>query len=88
VTALDVDLDGGQRWWTEAACIGRTGLFFATDEFSQRVAVTICRRCPVRAPCLVDVLATEGPGERFGVVGGLTVAQRQAWATASADGSA
>jgi WhiB family redox-sensing transcriptional regulator len=69
-------------WWSLAACRGRTTLFFASDEFSQRCAVEVCRRCPVRRQCLADAVATEGPGhrgERYGVVAGLTAEQRRGW---------
>jgi Transcription factor WhiB len=65
-------------WWTTAACIGRTSLFFAADEFCQRLACAVCRRCEVRQECLDDALAIETPGERYGVAGGATAAQREA----------
>lgn len=38
----------------------------------------ICRRCPVRTECLTDALATETPGERHGMRGGLSPQQREA----------
>lgn len=65
------------RWWTAAACRGRSSLFFADDAFSERLALAVCRGCAVRQECLADVMATEVPGQRYGVVAGLTAAQRR-----------
>jgi predicted RecB family nuclease len=68
------------RWWHSAACRGRSQLFFATDPFSERLATEICRRCVVRQQCEADVRDTEVPGQRYGVVAGLTPDQRRvAW---------
>lgn len=38
------------------------------------VAKQICSRCPVRAECLADALATQ---DRFGIRGGLTPGERR-----------
>lgn len=73
--ALDPERAGS--WCDRAACRGRTALFFAEDQFSQRVALAVCRGCAVRAECLADVMATEPRGVRYGVVAGLTPAQRR-----------
>lgn len=73
-----LDLGRAGAWCDRAACKGRTSLFFAEDPFSQRVALAVCRGCAVRAECLADVLATEARGVRYGVVAGLTAAQRRA----------
>jgi Transcription factor WhiB len=58
-------------------------LFFADDPFSQRLAVTICRCCPVRQQCEADVLATESPTFRYGVRAGYTATERRRWGVAS-----
>lgn len=75
---MNARLDVGRvgAWWDSAACKGRGDLFYATDQFSQRLAVAVCRSCAVRAECLADAMATEPPGPRFGVIGGLTAEQR------------
>jgi hypothetical protein len=45
---------------------------FATDEFSERLAIAVCRACEVQPQCLDDVRTTEPAGIRYGVVAGLT----------------
>jgi hypothetical protein len=66
-------------WTDRARCLGRTSLFFATDELSERLAVAVCARCPVRRQCEADVRATEPGGVRHGVVAGYTPEQRRSW---------
>jgi hypothetical protein len=71
-------------WTDRAACRGQTALMFSPDEFSQRLAVTLCRRCPVVAECRADVTAFEARGAEaggavYGVVGGLLPEQRGTW---------
>lgn len=66
-------------WRRHAACRGRGDLFFAADEVSQRIALAVCAGCGVREACLADVWASEPPDGRFGVVAGLTAAQRRTW---------
>ncbi|MEQ3550918.1 WhiB family transcriptional regulator [Pseudonocardia nematodicida] len=74
------DATAGRGWRDDAACLGLdTELFFPVDD---RAASTepprrVCRGCPVRAACLADVLATEDPARRFGVVGGTTPGERR-----------
>ena len=48
-------------WVERAASRGRdTSWWYATpDAFETRAALAICRRCPVRAPCLEEALAVE-----------------------------
>lgn len=43
---------------------------------STAAAKAICARCPIRAACLDDALATEVPHSRFGVLGGLSADER------------
>lgn len=66
-------------WTAHAACRGRTELFFSGSHFRQRLAVEVCRSCPVRAQCLADAQAHEGIEFHFGVVAGLTPAERAHW---------
>jgi hypothetical protein len=71
-------------WWHRAACKGQTPLFFAYDEFSQHLAVNVCRQCPVLAECRADVMAAESRGAEasgavYGVVAGLLPEQRGSW---------
>ena len=71
-------------WTDRAACKGQTALMFSPDEFSQRLALTLCRRCAVMAECRADVLAAEAMGvgsdsARYGVAGGLLPEQRGTW---------
>lgn len=70
----------GHRWRDDAACLGLdTELFFPVDDRASSVEMPrrVCRGCPVRAECLADVLATEEPARRFGVVGGTTPGERR-----------
>lgn len=67
-------------WRDRAACRGQPLARFYPERwerFDAQPALTICRRCPVRAPCLDDALAHED-GERraFGIRGGYTSAER------------
>ena len=53
-------------------------LFQSTDARDIPLAVAICKACPVLAICREDVLAREGGDAlRWGVVAGLTPAQRR-----------
>jgi hypothetical protein len=57
---------------------------FATDPFSEAVAVRVCRRCPVLGPCATETARDElGAVEFFGVRAGLTAEQRQLRASAT-----
>lgn len=50
--------------------------FFASGA-AYKLAVKVCETCPVTEDCLREALAHETPGERrYGVVGGLTAAER------------
>ncbi len=72
-----VELAGTSEWQEAAACHGRTSLFYAEDQWSQRIACAICQTCPVRSECLDEARATEDPARRrYGVRGGLTPAER------------
>jgi Transcription factor WhiB len=39
------------RWEDWAACRGKTGFFFSTDEFTRQLCVRICSTCPVLEEC-------------------------------------
>jgi len=72
-------------WKDEAACKGRTGLFFPhesnkpgqTAEVAQQIrqAKAVCAECPVKVPCLDYALSI--PGELQGIWGGRTLRQRR-----------
>ncbi|HET9969823.1 MAG TPA: WhiB family transcriptional regulator [Streptosporangiaceae bacterium] len=68
----------GADWRARALCAGcDLELFFAPSREAE--AAGICRRCPVRAPCLADALDAEaGNTFRAGIRGGLTPAERAA----------
>ncbi len=72
-------------WWHDAACRGRTNLFFATDRLSQQIAVSVCRGCPVRGDCTTEVRELEDDFHRFGVRAGLTPGERRRSGSAGVD---
>ena len=69
------DVVPAPTWHRHALCRGQVELFYASDVFSQRVAVAVCGRCGVRQKCLAEALAEES-GERFGVRAGLRPDER------------
>jgi WhiB family redox-sensing transcriptional regulator len=65
-------------WADAAACKSMpTALWFAPDDTSQRIALALCRGCPVRADCLAAAVAEEAGQPRWGIRGGRTAAQRR-----------
>ena len=63
------------NWDDEAACQSTDpDLFFPTEEFSEQVAVRICRGCPVRTQCLEFALTAR---LEHGVWSGLTESKRR-----------
>lgn len=75
---MDIAPDPGddESWRVEAACLGMdTAMFFpSTGESTHPDAVGACHRCPVRAECLEDALATH---ERYGIWGGASERERR-----------
>lgn len=70
-----------REWVEDARCRGEDPeLFFQTETRAQ--AVRICNRCPVKTQCLETAVASR---EQLGVWGGLTTAQRHAWARKQRD---
>lgn len=73
-------------WLDEAACRGKeTALFFVNGEDKGKgapkdspyaEAKRICDSCPVIDQCRNWVMSTEPPGQRLGMVGGLTPDER------------
>lgn len=63
-------------WRDRAACLNSpdADAFFPEKGARSDRAKAICRRCPVRAPCLDYAQRTE---ERFGVWGGLSERERR-----------
>ena len=67
-------------WHHQAACRDTEPELFVPAQSSREqveVAKQVCARCPVLAECLVDVMAWERPGHRYGVVGGLSGNERE-----------
>jgi hypothetical protein len=48
-------------------------------------AKQVCAGCPVQLVCLADVMASEDPGLRWGVAGGLSAVERSALFTSRRD---
>jgi hypothetical protein len=67
-------------WYSRAACRGKPiGWWFpgTRDVFSTRVALLVCKRCPVRAECLDAALVEEtSAAYTYGVRGGLAAVER------------
>jgi hypothetical protein len=63
-------------WTEEAACKGKTDLFFPEqgDSKSFREAVAICSTCPVREPCTQHIMEND---ERFGIWAGTNAVRRR-----------
>lgn len=70
------------EWRRKAACLDSAPETFFPLAYRKeelvRPARRICGRCPVRATCLADVMATEDPARRWGVYGGTTPQERTA----------
>jgi WhiB family redox-sensing transcriptional regulator len=81
-----------ERGWRERAVCREVDpeLFYPVGagvqvaEQTQR-ARQVCAGCPVRRVCLADVMASEDPGLRWGVTGGLSAAERAALFAARRD---
>lgn len=73
---------GMAGWREQGACLGvDPELFYPVGEGvavarQTEQARQVCAGCPVRAECLADVLATEDPALRWGIVGGLSPVER------------
>ncbi|QJY46268.1 WhiB family transcriptional regulator [Pseudonocardia broussonetiae] len=73
----------GWDWRQLAACAAADPeTFYPLDLTPTGPAVTaarrICTGCPVRVPCLADVMASESPARRWGITAGLTPDERTA----------
>ena len=75
--------DGGAipGWRRAAACVSADPEIFHPLHTFAGQAITeqakqICAGCPVQLACLADAQTWEGPGERHGILGGLTAAER------------
>jgi hypothetical protein len=79
VSAEVFDSDTSVGWKAMADCRGRTRLFYSDTGASQRIAIAICKACPVRQQCEAEVRATERADNRFGVIAGFTANQRDHW---------
>jgi len=65
-----------ERPWVERALCAQVDgdLFYPDKGSSSRAAKAVCARCPVRQECLEWALRTREP---FGVLGGMTEAERR-----------
>lgn len=70
------------NWREHAACAGRWDLFFDVEGEStygrlvrEATAITLCRSCPSRLPCLEWAL---GHPSQHGIFGGVTEDRRKA----------
>lgn len=61
-------------WMADAACKGKTELFFIERGGDTTAAKALCRGCPVSAECLVLANARR---EGFGIWGGTSARERQ-----------
>lgn len=70
--------NGDETWMEQGACIGYDPEWWYADTYrepareARRTAITICRGCPVKTPCLEYAMATEPGFERHGIWGALT----------------
>ena len=76
-------LVAGRPWWALAACRRvDPEVFYPLDLDPSgpavRVARRVCAYCPVLPECLGDVMASEDPARRWGVIGGTTPDERAA----------
>ncbi len=63
------------EWQLKAVCRSTTlEVFYSSEQQAVREAVSMCRRCPVRRPCLE---AAVDRAEWFGVWGGTTERERR-----------
>lgn len=74
-----------RNWRASAVCaqVDDPEQFFPIDTGPAGAAAVacakkVCASCPVRTECLTDVMASEDPAERWGVVGGLSAQDRTA----------
>jgi WhiB family transcriptional regulator, redox-sensing transcriptional regulator len=75
LSATTLTLTRPARWMAGALCAqADPEAWFPEKGESTRLAKVICRRCPVKAPCLEYALARN---ERFGVWGGLSERERR-----------
>ena len=74
------DGHGVPEWHRQAACREHDSqLFFPEpgEDDQVKAAKRIFAGCPVRDQCLAETMDWERPGTRYGVVGGLSVNERQ-----------
>jgi WhiB family redox-sensing transcriptional regulator len=69
-----------EPWWHRAACVGvDPNFFFPDNDADEPEAARWCvERCPVVEQCRGDALALDTlAGDSYGVVGGMTAAERR-----------
>jgi WhiB family redox-sensing transcriptional regulator len=76
----------GRAWRALAACVGYSpDLWFpemgkrgSARDASRAEALALCRRCPVRRPCLAFALQVPAKYDTVGIFGGKTADERRA----------
>ncbi len=68
-----------RSWMARAACLDGhdPSLWHSENYYAQKLAMKVCRACPVRFDCLKFALAVESPKAVHGVWGGLSARQRK-----------
>lgn len=80
--ALETDVPWVQEWAGHGRCAGQDPDALFVEGKEQRLAKTVCQKCPVIAECLADALDNRTP---FGVWGGMTERERRALLRARPD---
>lgn len=77
-TTLPVSTAAGVDWRDSALCAQTDpDLWFPEIGGPAREAKQVCRRCPVTAECLADVMRWSTSEDRSGVRGGLSAKERE-----------
>lgn len=65
-------------WFKQASCNGldRTEFLTPANGGVARRSQQVCQGCPVEMTCLFYGMSMEGPGNRYGIFGGLMPSQR------------
>lgn len=70
------DGDGG-IYATSSACRDMTDIFFSNDQHDVRLALAVCKTCPILEECRERALSSEPRYGYHGTEGGMTWQQRK-----------